>query len=147
MKRLIKYLKKEIHLNPVAKWVLIALPFCIIISLYFTDNLYQKQRGRVEATRIHLLLIRKTIEAYKEEFGNYPDSIDDVRKYASEDVIFFDFKDEPQSDIPEHGELNGKGGYYYNKETGEVRLNLTNPVKEYFKFYIGPRANEIPSEW
>jgi len=43
--------------------------------------------------------------------------------------------------------LNGKGGFYYDPNTGELRLNLTEPVKHYVPGYKGRYADEIPSSW
>ena len=41
--------------------------------------------------------------------------------------------------------IDGTGGYYYNKVTGQVRINPTMPVR----YYLGPtiREDEITSKW
>ena len=43
--------------------------------------------------------------------------------------------------------LDGNGGWYYDSKTGEVRVNLIAPLKEYFLFYFEKDKNEIPAEW
>ncbi len=52
-----------------------------------------------------------------------------------------------QRNSKEYDVLNGEGGWYYNKETGEVKLNITKPVKDYVQAYVGEIGNEIPSDW
>ncbi len=47
----------------------------------------------------------------------------------------------------EHDTLNGKVNWYYNKNKGEVRINLTKPLKYYFKLYYKSDRDEIPSGW
>ena len=47
----------------------------------------------------------------------------------------------------EYNILNGKGGFYYNNKTGEVRINLTQPLSDYFLIYIGGKGEEIPADW
>jgi hypothetical protein len=61
--------------------------------------------------------------------------------------IFINFDGDKQSSIPEFDKLNDKGGYYYDKNTGVLKINYTKPVKDYLKFYFGQYSNEIPSEW
>ena len=47
----------------------------------------------------------------------------------------------------EHNTLNGKGGWYYNKETGVLVININKPLKSCFKKYYYRNRNQIPSEW
>ncbi len=47
----------------------------------------------------------------------------------------------------EYDALSGDGGWFYDPNTGEVRVNLTKPVKHYLKFYFGKERNEIPADW
>ena len=52
-----------------------------------------------------------------------------------------------KTNVQVSNELNGKGGLYYNKETGEVRVNVTKPLKHYFIFYFGEERNDVAAEW
>ena len=48
----------------------------------------------------------------------------------------------------EYIELNGHGGFYYNFNTGEVKLNVIKPLKEYlWLYFLAKNGNEIPSDW
>ena len=38
-------------------------------------------------------------------------------------------------------------GFYYNPNTGEVKVNLLNPLKYYLKYYFRRDRNDIPAEW
>ena len=44
-------------------------------------------------------------------------------------------------------ELNGSGGWFYDQETGTVKVNLTQPVKTYIDAYVGLLGQEVPSDW
>ena len=95
-------------------------------------------------------MTRRGIEALYGLNGRYPKSFDEYRKVVSDSVwdkMFVDLTSEKQSDVPEYRELNDKGGYYYDPNTGEIRLNLTRPVQEYLKFYRGRYKDQIPSSW
>jgi len=58
-----------------------------------------------------------------------------------------DLNSEKKSNIPEYRQLNDKGGYYYDPNTGEVKLNLTRPVHEYLNRYSGKFKDQVPSSW
>jgi len=110
--------------------------------------------GKIPQTKFHLSLVRSDIRVFKEIEGRYPNSIAELRQYAEHDEqlfslkeLFIDFKDYPQAHVPESDVLNGKGGYYYDKPTGTVRINLTQPIKHYFPFYFGADRNQIPADW
>jgi hypothetical protein len=91
--------------------------------------------------------MRKGIKIYHEEKNQYPATLNELRNYLGFDKIYVDLTSERRSNIPEYQELNGKGGYYYDKNTGEIRLNLTKPVMEYLPRYKGGFKDEIPSSW
>ena len=50
-------------------------------------------------------------------------------------------------DRRESGALDGSGGWYYNRETGELRVNLNRPLKDYAKHYYRLDRNERPCDW
>jgi hypothetical protein len=89
---------------------------------------------------------------YFDLYGRYPQSLDEIwRDFRSDEYrskkYNIAFKLQSENSVPKHRELNGQGGYYYKPDTGEIKLNLTKPVKEYFFWYGGKYADEIPSSW
>jgi len=54
---------------------------------------------------------------------------------------------EKQSNSHEHSVLDGTGGLHYNPKTGVLKVNLTKPLKSYWRFYFGKRRNEVPADW
>ncbi len=110
--------------------------------------------NRIKVTKVHLGVTRKSIQAFLEHNGRYPDSLDEFRRYVRNKRgylrapdMYVDLNSEKQSDVPEYRQLNDKGGYYYDPNTGEVRLNLTRPIKDYFKWYRGRFKDQVPSSW
>jgi len=127
----------------------------IVILTVFMMLIYDSHcDNKIHATRFGLNPIRFWMSVFKADNGSYPDSIAELRKYVrhnyedeSLDQLFIDFQGNKKDHVPEFDILNGKGGYYYNKTTGVVKINLTKPVKHYLKFYCGERRDQIPSDW
>lgn len=129
--------------------VLIALALSLLLIAIYdwpVDRLEQRVRG----TRLYLSAMRTSIAAFSEMNGRYPHSLQELWDWygsAAPDVVPVGFKVEKRENVAEYRQLNGKGGFYYDPNTGEVRLNLTEPVKNYFPGYKGKYADEIPSSW
>lgn len=107
---------------------------------------------RIIELRATLDTLRRGIRFFHEQNGAHPDSLSGFRRalVSNSDGLFplpIDLTGRPQATVPEHRELNDCGGYFYDPNTGEIRLNLTRPVKEYLHFYDGRFAEEIPSTW
>jgi hypothetical protein len=109
---------------------------------------------RIRGVRASLILIRSLIKTYNDSKGKYPESIAELQKYEESEqknyqlkIIITTFRWKGKYGIQEFNEINGNGGYYYNKTTGEVKVNLNKPVKHYLKFYFGKYRNEIPADW
>ena len=49
--------------------------------------------------------------------------------------------------VKEYRKLNDEGGYYYDPNTGEVRFNMTRPIKEYLPHYRGKHKDQVLSTW
>ena len=110
--------------------------------------------NRIIGIKIRMGAIRNSIHTFLEHNGRYPDSLDEFRRYIRDEsgylnvpVMYVDLTSEKQSDVPEYRQLNDKGGYYYDPNTGEVRLNLIRPVKDYLKWYNGKFKDQVPSTW
>jgi hypothetical protein len=115
--------------------------------LFFNGVHYQRQcRDRISTTRTELDIMRKSIEIILDEKGHYPNSLNEVKLFLR-GSYYVDFKLKRQNDFQEYRELNDKGGYYYDPNTGKIKLNMTRPVKDYMPSYQGAFKDEIPSEW
>jgi hypothetical protein len=127
------------------------LLFVVIILVYLS---YQaRYRQRLLENQGYLWIIRREIQFFFEQNGRYPNSLDEFRSYALQhnshiwDKMYIDLTSDKQSDVPEYRELNDKGGYYYDPNTGDIKLNLTRPVKEYLPHYHGRFKDKTPSSW
>ncbi len=127
--------------------VLMLLAFAVEIS-------YQTRcEHRIRETKVYIKVVRRDIKFFFENNGKYPDSLDEFRRHVQKhgiliwEKMYVDLKLEKQSAVPEFRELNDKGGYYYNPNSGEIRLNLTRSVKEYLPRYRGRFKDEVPSSW
>lgn len=126
----------------------------VFIAIFFSIRFFNsiKYEKRITITRLHLMKIRSILDEFREREGRYPDTLAELGKYSektdlantSEDGETFSCKD---GNNDESSVLNGNGGWYYNKETGEIKINLTLPLKEYLSYYFGKDRNEVPSEW
>lgn len=118
------------------------------LVLAFWPDYNRRWDRRVWTVKRHVKDVRKTVEAFHELKGRYPRSFDELRHIGRLDRLYGDLTSEKQSDVPVYQELNDKGGYYYDPNNGEIRLNLTRPVKEYLpRRYRGEAKDEIPSSW
>ncbi|MBE0535962.1 MAG: hypothetical protein IH624_09860 [Phycisphaerae bacterium] len=143
------------------------IPILIIVLLVVwigASNWVYEQRIAASVYALHAA--RQSVKWYEAETGSYPDSIRDVSCYAKEHKVDYyepgvsagelrlflpDFHFERISSRKgsnsEHASLTGQGGFYYNKETGEVRINLTKPLREYFLFCCGHWGSVVPAKW
>lgn len=107
----------------------------------------------VRMRRIVLMRPRIVIDKYKEVNGRYPNSLAELWEYSTENPDLgwggspVECFSDPNGTSKEFNVLNGEGGWYYDKNSGELRYNLTKPVKHYLRFYLGPYRNEIPADW
>jgi len=115
---------------------------------------YHDYSSRLRATRLSLHFTRKSIRLFFEQNGTFPKSLQELNEYGKKFPKEIDWMFPPgesisgyPSDLPEHSILDGTGGLYYNPETGVLKVNLTNPLKSYWRFYFGKRRNEIPADW
>ena len=139
--------------SPYAYAIVAGVVLSLLIFAYI--NSYNKSCERrfvgVQAT---LKYLRASIFLFSEENGRYPDSLSELEKFCKDSggreswfKMYVDLSSDKRSEIPEYRELNDKGGYYYDSEKGEVRINLTRPVKKYLPRYQGRYEDTIPSSW
>lgn len=139
--------------------ILVSLLFflCVVI---IPSIVWPKQDGIVLNARFSLNLARRDIELFKKEKGRAPYSLSELSNWRESITDLNEFNpgfrfgihkerlSSRHGNSKEYTELNNKGGFYYNNQTGEVKLNLTKPLKEYFIFiYVRSNKDEIPADW
>jgi hypothetical protein len=109
-------------------------------------------KERCLGARGELQGIRSALQHYYESKHRYPNSLAELQTYVkqkpNEPIMVTDLTEyitSEEGNAHESTVLDGSGGWYYDKATGEVKLNITKPVEH----YLGPTiyAEEIPSEW
>lgn len=110
--------------------------------------------SRVVWTTGNINQARVQTKKFKEVMGSYPVTLIKINQYAKENpkagfraVPFKEYFSVSSGNSIEHNVLNGQGGWYYNPNTGKLRVNLTKPLKHYMWFYFGKERNEIPADW
>lgn len=108
----------------------------------------------IRTTKTNLMFSRKSIRLFAEQNGRFPKSLVELNEYGKkyrDKIQLYCIPSESISksspDYSEHSVLDGTGGLFYNPETGELKANLTKPLKHYCRFYFGEKRNEIPSTW
>ena len=109
---------------------------------------------RLDTTKMRLKTIRMGIEEFNKETRRFPTSLSEIEEYGRKNPeapflhsLGKEFLSDAEGNSQEFTELNGKGGWYYNKDTGEVSINLNKPLKNYLNTYFGKERNEVPSDW
>jgi hypothetical protein len=99
----------------------------------------------------NLSFSRRSIGLYAEQNGKFPDSLDEFNQYGSKfpNKIYWYChpKDLITENSAEHSVLDGTGGLYYDPNNGNLKLNLTKPLKSYWIFYFGIKRNDVPADW
>jgi len=97
---------------------------------------------------------RENIRLFFEQNGRFPKSLHELNEYGKNFPKKIKWMFPPGESISgyssgrsEHSVLDGTGGSYYNPETGVLKVNLTKPLKSYWRFYFGKRRNEVPADW
>jgi hypothetical protein len=91
------------------------------------------------------------IEQFKERQERFPESISELKGFIKDknefnSRRFMEFISDANGLEKESSILDNSGGWYYNKENGELKVNLTMPLKQYFK-NCRYRKDEIPANW
>jgi len=139
--------------RPYAYAIVAGVVLSLLVAAYM--NRYDERcEARFVRTNAMLKHLRTCVHIFATENGRYPGSLDELRRFVKDvggkDSWFYmyvDLTSPEQSEVPEYRQFNDKGGYYYDPNTGEVRLNLTRPVKEYLPRYRGRFKDQIPSSW
>lgn len=132
----------------------IVLIFLFLLGIFFLNIISQFQKDRIRRSKNSLESLRNSIEWYRQETSIFPASFKEIDQYIEASKIdklrvklngkpvklffpsyHYEYLSTFKGGNDEHHLLDNKGGFYYNISTGEVRINLTKPLKTYF-FYI-----------
>ena len=136
--------------------LLSALVVVVLLELdRHREHREQHYEHRLTIIKASLRYLDNASVVFFDEHGRYPISFDELRRACEDRVgkgsyytkMYVDLTSDMTNEIPEYRELNGKGGYYYDPNSGQVRLNLTRPVEEYWPGYRGWLHDTIPSTW
>ncbi len=126
----------------------------ILLLLQFEDITSYDEA--VRTTKWNLERARSGVKWFEETTNKLPSCLCEINAYARSNknesnilmtIRFLENLSSSGGVDSEYDTLNGQGGWFYDPNTGEVRVNLTKPLKSYLKFYFGEERNEIPSEW
>ena len=132
----------------------IATLLLFIAGVLLVINTNRSYRRRIQGVKVKLAISRRSIHLFAEQNGRFPDSLHELNEYGSKfpDKIQWYFPQKESisgktSNSREHSVLDGTGGLYYNSKTGELKLNLTRPLKSYWRFCLGEERDKVPADW
>jgi hypothetical protein len=135
-------------------FVLCGIVICFLIVSHFLGFTVSHHNNRLINEKVRHISARREINQFKEIKGRYPNSLEEVREYAKENLddeiygmYFVEYLSSRGGNDTEHSILNGKGGHFYDKSTGEIRINLTKELHYYLPLIGGKERNEIPAKW
>jgi len=145
----------------VVSGVVVIILLVVGVGLVIVNNEVRSYPRRLRITRRNLTFGRESIRLFAEHTGRFPESLREMNEYSKKGKKYRDkinWRFQPMeaisSDNPynpsissEHGVLDGTGGFYYNPKTGILKVNLTKPLKSYWRLYTGERKDEVPAEW
>jgi hypothetical protein len=112
---------------------------------------------RLRWTEENLRFARHCISVFKEETGRFPESIKELNEYGERfperTSWSFRFREaisrvwKTEDAFRGHAELDGSGGFFYDPKSGDIKVNLTKPLRFYWRGYTGARSDEIPADW
>lgn len=140
--------------------------FCIVViimlavgsGLKIVHNKVRSYPLILRTTIRNLGSSRESIRLFFEQTGRFPESLSEMNEYVKKGEEYRDkieWRTSPKEFISsknppntsEHGVLDGTGGLYYNPKIGVLKVNLTKPLKSYWRFYSGERKDEVPADW
>ncbi|RPJ69251.1 MAG: hypothetical protein EHM20_16605 [Alphaproteobacteria bacterium] len=112
----------------------------IIFWLFFNE--------RVRDTYLNLIDLKSYIIAFEKLEGKKPKSFIELRKFLGPNMpLHKEYLSTLMGNNAEHYTKDGKGGWYYDPNDGNVAVNLLKPVRFYAPFYFGSLRDTIPAEW
>ena len=120
--------------------VVIIVLLCLVYVLGSSALWYLFDRHM--ESRVDLMMLRGAVYDFVGSKDRYPDSLSELKPVLPKEHISSVVGNREQ-----HGIMNNSGGWYYDPNTGEVRINLTKPIKHYMWFSFSEEHNEIPADW
>ncbi len=126
---------------------------CVVRVSFYPPLGRQSDSVRIATTRASLALIRHEIEVFREHSGRDPNSLAELVAASKDEDgeltagLPYEFVANDRGNCSEHASLNGEGGWYYDKTTGNVKINLDQPLKHYLPSYHSQSADQVPSQW
>jgi hypothetical protein len=128
----------------------------VVLSMFYIS--YQRRcTDHIRSLRARMMVLRTHITEFRQFTGRQARSLDEFRQFARDhrkrlweemyEEMYVDLTSVRHKEVPEYRELNDKGGYFYDPNTGESRLNLTRRVRDYLPYYSGVYSDQIPSHW
>jgi hypothetical protein len=120
----------------------------LAIRFATADPIYQVKWN----SELSLSYLREQIRQYHETTGEFPPSLAQMKAgFVAEPGERWgpdkEWLSTDKGNGRESSVLDGRGGWYYNQETGELRINLDKPLKSYLKHYYRRDRNERPCDW
>ena len=139
-------------------WVVVIIMLVVGAGLKIVHNKVRSYPLILRSTIRNLRFSRESIRLFFEQTGRFPESLQEMNEYAKKGKKYrdkIDWRSPPMECISsyhsfntsEHGVLDDTGGLYYNPKTGVLKVNLTKPLKSYWRFYSGERRDEVPADW
>ena len=143
------------HKRMIRKWLpsLLIGTSVLVVGLGLVVKTDHSYWSRMRAAKINLSFARRSISIFAKQNGRFPVSLHELEEYQEKFPDNIPWRFTPSESIVgkpnsrEHSVLDGTGGLYYNPKTGELKLNLTKPLKSYWRFYLGEERNEVPADW
>lgn len=134
--------------------LLITVLICLVGAFLWHNYYTSSDVKRIGWTMAMLGKVRSDLQKYHDQQGSYPNTLSDLVQFSKENQNSGIKSTPPKEYVScktgcsiEHDSLNNKGGWYYDNATGEIRVNVTDPVGKYLKLYFGEERNQIPAEW
>ena len=128
-------------------YVVVAVVVPLVLA--FIQDSHHHVTLRIQST--NLMFVRRSIRLYAEQNNRFPDSLDQLAQYGEkfrDEIAWYAHpKDLITDNSTEHSVLDGTGGLYYDPNNGDLKLNLTRPLKSYWIFYFEKKRNDVPANW
>lgn len=130
------------------KWFYVfVIGILLLTGLVLLININNSYRSKLRIQKTNLFMSRTNIRLFAEQNGKFPDSLHELNEYKKHFPVTPKEFIAGKSDPSEHSVLDGTGGLYYNSKTGELKLNLTRPLKSYWRFCLGEKRDQVPGDW
>ena len=136
-------------------WFYVATTVLLLLAgLAWVIELQSSYSRRLRWTKTNLALARKSASLFAEKTGRFPKTLQELNEYGQNFSKELKWHFPPREAISssrsvfsEHTILDGTGGLYYSPKTGQLKINLTRPLKSYWILYWGKGRNEVPADW